>query len=474
MAVLMAGSVVAAEPEGDGLSAMVERASKEFYENQARKEELSSEIVLTKEVVPAVEYETIEREFFVLTHGGQSMKFFMETIGDPDEHGLYPLYITLHGGGGGPEEENNDQWIDMFNYYRGAVENGIYIACRGITDTWDLHFQEDSYPLYDRLIEAMILNYGADPNRVYLLGFSAGGDGVYQISPRLADRFAAVNMSSGHPNGVRLLNLANCPISLHAGIRDYYDEDVQRSIRAAEFEKTLSDYAQQYGFGYEHKVYIHVPAGHNYDDNGNSSSLVLKDPTAFAARAVPEDMLDEFLSILEECGIGSDVSTLSYYPMKDNEEFDEKLTQEVTDQLQLEIEEVDANAVRYVSQYTRKAAPENLVWDLGTRASKREKASFYWLKADPSMTDGVITASCDPEKNTVTVTPDEHVNGDFAILLHPNLIDPEKPVTINTPKGSFTVNVTPSEDYLKQSMLENGDPCLGCYGEILYSSLGES
>ena len=33
-----------------------------------------------------------------------------------------------------------------------------------------------------------------------------------QLAPRLADRFAAVNMSSGHPNGVSLLNLANCPI----------------------------------------------------------------------------------------------------------------------------------------------------------------------------------------------------------------------------------------------------------------------
>ena len=32
--------------------------------------------------------------------------------------GRYPIYITLHGGGGGPEEMNNDQWIDMFHYYR--------------------------------------------------------------------------------------------------------------------------------------------------------------------------------------------------------------------------------------------------------------------------------------------------------------------------------------------------------------------
>lgn len=155
----------------------------------------------------------------------------------------------------------------MQAYYRGAVENGIYVACRGITDTWDLHFQNESYPLYERLIEEMIVNYGADPNRVYLLGFSAGGDGVYQISPRLADRFAAVSMSSGHPNGVSLLNLANCPIILQAGIRDYYSEEAKRSVQAAAFDGTLNGFGEKYGFGYEHEVFIHVPEGHNYVDN---------------------------------------------------------------------------------------------------------------------------------------------------------------------------------------------------------------
>lgn len=61
---------------------------------------------------------------------------------------MTPLYITLHGGGESDSKDNNDQWLEMFQYYNDAVENGIYIACRVITDTWDLHFQEDSYVLY--------------------------------------------------------------------------------------------------------------------------------------------------------------------------------------------------------------------------------------------------------------------------------------------------------------------------------------
>ena len=33
--------------------------------------------------------------------------------------------------------------------------------------------------MYDRLIENMIAFYEADPNRVYITGYSAGADGVY-------------------------------------------------------------------------------------------------------------------------------------------------------------------------------------------------------------------------------------------------------------------------------------------------------
>lgn len=465
-------------PECEALSreetqAMVDNAAGAFYQDQELKEELQSEITQVHEVVPTEEYPAEEREFYILDHNGKSMRFFMDIIGNPDESGRYPLYITLHGGGGGPAEGNNDQWIDMAQYYKTSVENGIYIACRGITDTWDLHFQDDSYPLYDRLIEAMVVNYGADPDRVYLLGFSAGGDGVYQISPRLTDRFAAVNMSSGHPNGVSLRNLADCPISLQAGIRDYYSEDTLRSVRAAEFEKTLSGFHDEYGFGYEHRVCIHVPAGHNYTDYMDEESMVLKDPSQFAERAVPEDMLGTFLEVMENCGLGDDgdVTMLSYYPAGEDEAFDSGITDAVTDTFGLETTPVNANAVRYVSQFTRNAAPEKIVWDLSTRASEREKAAFYWLEADPSVDKGIITAEYDASTNTIAVEPDADVNGDFAILFHPALVDVSKPVTIKTGTAERMVQVNPSEDFLKASILENGDPRLACVGKIMYSDV---
>ncbi len=111
------------------------------------------------------------------------------------------------------------------------------------------------------------------------------------------------------------------------------------------------------------------------------------------------------------------------------------------------------------------------MWDLSTRAQGREKNSFYWLEADPSVNSGVITASYEAETNTITVNPDEEVNGDFAILIHPDLVDLSRQVTIKTKDISKSFDINESADYLRESMLENGDPRLACLDKIMYSSL---
>lgn len=408
---------------------------------------------------------------YVITHDGKTMRFFMEKKGSPDKDGKYPLYITLHGGGGTAPSVNDDQWRQMFSYYKGSVENGIYIACRGITDTWDLHFQQDSYVLYDSLIKNMIADYNADPNRVYLLGFSAGGDGVYQILPRMADRFAAGNMSSGHPNGVRLINLANCPISIQVGVRDYYSRSAMRSVRAAEFEKTLTEYADALELPYEHRVLVHVPAGHNYVDyDRGARSQVLKAPTSFADKG--EKMLDEFIAVLEKTenvqgyDDGEKISRISYLQLADDD-FNREITKVVTRNNKLAVKEVNPDAVTYVSQFTRNPLPKEIVWDLETRPESQK--SFYWLQADSSVNKGIITAEIDSKDNTIYVET-EDVNGDFYILVSPYMLDVSKPIHIVTPKEEVSAIVEPSQDLIEESLQDRGDPNFVYVEKIKYNA----
>ena len=452
-------------------AAMVDAIVKEAMENEKLGSVFADEVTVVTEAVPSEWFPGEPQTIHTLSHGGMTLRFLENISGEADESGRYPLYIALHGGGGGSEEMNNDQWINMLDYYGPDVENGIYLSVRGVSDTWDLHFREETYPLLDALITNMIVTENADPNRVYLLGFSAGGDGVYQLSPRMADRFAAVNMSSGHPNGVSLVNMANCPICLQAGIRDYYSESAKRSVRCAEFEKTLEDYRRRYGFGYEHQVWIHVPEGHNYYDYEDTRSAVLADPEAFAEREEAEDMLSTMLQVTQE-QLGTDeIAALSYWMIGENEAYDGAVTDLVSDTLGLELTEANTNAVRWVSQYVRNPAPPEVVWDLGTRAASREITSWYWLEAEPSVNAGTIRVSFDSASNTYTVAPDEAVNGDFAILFLAGMVDTGRPVTVITPEGEYTLQVNPSEEAALESFLERMDPGMVCIGKIRYSEL---
>ena len=66
--------------------------------------------------------------------------------------------------------------------------------------------------LFTRLIEDLVVLEDVNPDRVYIMGYSAGGDGVYQLGPRMADSWAAAAMMGGHPNGVSIFSLRNVPL----------------------------------------------------------------------------------------------------------------------------------------------------------------------------------------------------------------------------------------------------------------------
>ena len=150
----------------------------------------------------------------------QSLRWYEKVIGNPSYSG-YALFICLHGGGHGAASMNDGQWKDIIPFESGGFQNGtIAVAPRGINNEWNLHFVDESYPALTRLIEDYIIFRSVDPNRVYLMGFSAGGDGTYQLSERLPHLLAACSPQGGHPNGVSTINICNLPIYLAAGEKD--------------------------------------------------------------------------------------------------------------------------------------------------------------------------------------------------------------------------------------------------------------
>ena len=91
----------------------------------------------------------------------------------------------------------------------------------------------------------MVLFHQVNPDKVYLMGYSAGGDGVYQLAPRMADFFAAASMMAGHPNETSPQGLRNLPFAIYMGGKD---AAYKRNEIAADWEKKLQA-LEEFGSG---------------------------------------------------------------------------------------------------------------------------------------------------------------------------------------------------------------------------------
>lgn len=170
-----------------------------------------------------------------ITIGDRTLRWESRSFGNAP-FGKRSLWISMHGGGNAPPAVNDQQWRNQITLYQPA--EGIYLAPRAPTDTWNLWHEPQIDPLFQQLIDAQVAINGVDPDRVYLMGYSAGGDGVWQLAPRMADRFAAAAMMAGHPNEAGVASLRNLPFAIFMGGADSaYDRNRIAAERGAELER---------------------------------------------------------------------------------------------------------------------------------------------------------------------------------------------------------------------------------------------
>ena len=345
-----------------------------------------------------------------LTIDGITMKIACQIIGEPDENG-YPLYIALRGGGTDDKAVAYDQFDVMQNYYNNAISSGIYVVPCCFLACFDEHYRPESFLFYDRIIEDAIAFYNADPNRVYLMGFSSGGDGVYEISPMIADRFAATNMSAGYPHERRLENLYNLPICLQMGEND---SAFNRNTTVAEYDALLYEYSDRYNGGFQHETFIHCGGTHNEywsdlsDDpqrvyTGDQVAVWLRNPSAASAE------------------------------MK------------------------STGTVTWLNQYIRDPLPSKVVWNTDVSAGLRRSQAFYWLDRDWRMDRARIVASYDTESNSISIEQCDAEEGTLKIYLCSEMVDLNRIVTVNVLGKDYKVKPIKSKQIMKSTMFARGD-----------------
>lgn len=154
------------------------------------------------------------------------------------------LWISMHGGGNTTKETNDQQWENQIYLYS---PQGIYVAPRAPWDDWDMWFKAPIDSLFQDLITMMIVKENINPDKVYILGYSAGGDGVWRLAPRLADHWAAASMMAGHPGDVGLRNLVNTPFMMWVGALDSaYDRNLEVQKRGVEMDSLSQTIPNKY------------------------------------------------------------------------------------------------------------------------------------------------------------------------------------------------------------------------------------
>ncbi|MBL8822790.1 MAG: dienelactone hydrolase family protein [Planctomycetia bacterium] len=191
-----------------------------------------------------------------ITLGELNMKFDYTVFADKPADGR-SLFISMHGGGNTSKSINDQQWENQKKLYK-PIE-GVYLAPRAPNDAWNMWFQPHMDAFFSRLIQDAAVFEEVNVDKVYLMGYSAGGDGVFRMAPRMAHRWAAAAMMAGHPGDVRADNLRNLPFTLHMGENDKaYDRNKQALV----WKKLLLDLREQDPHGYTHEVVIQPGMGH--------------------------------------------------------------------------------------------------------------------------------------------------------------------------------------------------------------------
>ena len=207
-----------------------------------------------------------EMEDQVIKLKDKKIKFDIKHFGEQGEDG-WSLFISLHGGGGTTESENNRLWNRHKTLYE--LEDGILFTPRSPSNTWNMWFQSHVDTFFNRIIQNMIAFHNVDPNKIYIMGRSSGGDGIYQVAPRMADRFAAAAMSAGHPNDSSPLGLRNTAFTIHMGENDSL---YNRNDMAVKWGNDLRKLNEEDPEGYRYYIKIYKNKGH-WMDNLEASAL---------------------------------------------------------------------------------------------------------------------------------------------------------------------------------------------------------
>ncbi|MFT4155004.1 Ig-like domain-containing protein [Parafilimonas sp.] len=162
-------------------------------------------------------------------HKEDSTEYYLYTPSDRKKGKKYPVVLALHGCCGTDYHARLRNTVDPIvrvwhNFSANTQKVPTYIIAPATSLGWQQHFDN-----LKKVIDDLIANQDADPQRIYVCGFSMGAEGAFHIIQQYPGYFAAaITMGmgfSGDPARVK-----NIPLWCNQGETDYFSRSLRKDI----------------------------------------------------------------------------------------------------------------------------------------------------------------------------------------------------------------------------------------------------
>ena len=164
--------------------------------------------------------------------------FLLYRLYTPPVKGKLPLVISLHGAGG-RGDDNKSQLNDIVSFFTSSKLQKKYPCfvfapqcpvgkkwLNTVTSYPFDHYNQSEIPeskqmkMVIKVIHQLIEKYPVDTNKIYIMGFSMGASGTWDIITRYPDLFTAAALFSGVSDTTTAVKVTHIPIWAFHGDRD--------------------------------------------------------------------------------------------------------------------------------------------------------------------------------------------------------------------------------------------------------------